>query len=163
MKQFVKIFGVGLVMMCLVMMVSAVSYAGSGSPQIDPNNPPPYGVVMHGDAKGVKLYGAISVEYTGYNSSSSGSYADNGRAVLQVRTAKGSLTKTFVADVANLPYDPNAQVAALIAAFKEAILNEFFGGNQDLNIVLVSLGEYQITPITADPNYMIASITLAVN
>ena len=162
MKHLGKIFGIGLMVLFAVMTVSTVSFAGSGSPEA-PAGSPPYGVVMHGDAKGVKLYGAISVEYTGYNSSISGSYADNGRAVLQLRTAKGSLTKTFVADVANLPYDPNAQVAALIAAFKEAILNEFFGGNQDLNIVLVSLGEYQITPITADPNYMIASITLAGN
>jgi hypothetical protein len=172
MKQFQKIFGVSLVVLIAVMMVSAVSFAGSGSPQIDPNAPPPYGISMHGDAKGVKLYGSISIKYEGTSYCNieidgvvqSVPCAPTSTVVLQLQTAKGDVIRTFVKDVPDLPYDPGLQVDALIAAFKTDILANFFKDDKTLTqVVLVALGEYQPTPPDEDPNYMIASITLAVN
>ncbi len=167
MKHCMKIFGVGLTVFLAVMSLSAVSFAGSGSPEVS-SGAPPYGIAMQGDAKGTKLYGTISIEYIGFTSDTavcpSASCAENSKVVLQLQTANANLINTFYQNIPYLPLDAAAQATALLSAFKSQILQTFFGGDQSLNIVLVSLGEFQLVPsANTDPNYMMASLTLAVN
>ncbi|NJD56745.1 MAG: hypothetical protein FIA94_10125 [Nitrospirae bacterium] len=163
MKHFGRIFGISLMALFAVMILSPASFAGSGSAEVPPGSQP-YGIAMHGDAKGVKLYGTISIEYIGNTTACpSSACAVNSKIVLQLQTANGNLIDTFYHEIPLLPLDAAGQSVALLDAFRTDILDTFFGG-ENMNIVLVSLGEFQITPsVYANPNYMMAQITLAVN
>jgi len=161
------------IIICLVMLMSAtilssISFAGTGSPEQPPGEPP-YGVAIQSDAAGAKLYGTITIEYR----SLTGNCFDS---TIVLRLRKGHDLKTFVASGCLAFADPGLQQQAITMLMKDQILNYFFNGDTSLDIKLISLGEYVLVPVPAtqtcphpeDPantchdEFMMADITIAV-
>jgi hypothetical protein len=164
MKLFGKTLKVGLMVFSALMMLSTVSFAGSGSPD-SPPGAPPYGVKMEGAAKGTKLYGILSIAYSGNDTCNIPPYGEQpctyGKMTLQLQRANGG-TSTFYNE-GWLPVDPGLQQDTLISIFKAQILTQFFDDDQSLNIVLVSMGPVQVVGPGGSDDYMVTDITLAVN
>lgn len=101
---------------------------------------PPYGVAMQSDAQGIKLNGALFIEFYNFRYDGPKLIAD-ARSVLRLR--KGTSLGTFYTTITGLDFNnPVAVQSALTTSFKTDILQRFFNGDLSLGIIMKTLDEY---------------------
>lgn len=187
MKKCIRIGSISLTLICGVILAANVAQAGSGSPSRPISGEAPYGLSLHGEAKGTKLSGNIVVAFEDLRCENPGSaYCyQNGpdlaiaSATLQLKKsggnfdAKGSFVKVKLlnAPLGEVYFDDPFEVqAAAITAFTCDILQEFFDvadgecGSSGLEVVLKDLGEFYATEPDSLGNFTVmAELVLAVN
>jgi hypothetical protein len=119
-----------LMVCCLTSLVLAPVF---GSPAFGgarpPNETPPFGLAVQGDAPGTKLEGVIYVELTNFN----GITQKYGTARVSMRLRKGSLIRIIFGDVSG-SFDPSTK-----SQIQDAILSDPAGLGDEIKSAL-SLG-----------------------
>ena len=165
MSRCMKWVVIGISVLLPVLFVSSVGFAAKASFD-SPPGAPPYGLAVHGNAGGTKLYGVVEVEYydvVRYQSTIS----FQARAV--ARLQQGNKLQTFYA-APNIVFtddkDPAVVQGPLMNAFAPQVLDFFFPGQFGLCIWLKNVTEYSEldVPATGYQNkYIVMDVELAVN
>lgn len=159
MKSFTKMIMVCVGVLFTVVLFSSMAFAGTGSVQQPPGEPP-YGVAIQSDAQGIKLSGVASIEYYNFRET----VADV-RIVLRLR--KGNIIKVLYGEVKNIDTNlPAANQDAITNTMKPKVIDAFFNGDYSLQVTLKSLEEFEgidtSTTLTGFSSIYLVDIVIAV-
>jgi hypothetical protein len=162
MRGFARTITVGLaVLAAMALMVTPQAFAAKASFDSPPGDPP-YGLAVHGNAGGTRLYGTIEIELIAPESG----FADV-RAVVRLR--KGNTVNVFYSYlIENVDYsDPAIYQNRIANALAPEILNGLFPGQSNLCIWLKSASELGVsksyTEFGTTFRFEVMDVELAVN
>jgi len=140
MRCFARTIMIGLaVLSAMALMVTPQAFAAKASFDSPPGEPP-YGLAVHGNAGGTKLYGTIEIELINPDAG----FAE-ARAVVRLR--KGNTVEVFYSGLLlDVNYsNPPLYQDAVAQALKTEILNGFFPGESNLCIWLKAASELGVS------------------
>jgi len=124
MRDFARTITVGLAVLAAISLFSIPQAFAAKASFDSPPGEPPYGLAVHGNAGGTKLYGTIEIEYINQTSALTADV----RAVVRLR--KGNTVKVFYSGIledVNID-DPKVLQDVVAFALAPKILNAFFPG-----------------------------------
>lgn len=128
----------------LVCLAALLSYCICGTPGYAttvgaerPPGEPPYGLAVHGDAAGTKLYGVLYIEYSNF----SGTRFADARIVVRLRMS--NRLEMFYAEAQAVEISSmSANQQYIMAAISPHVLRAFFPGQTSLAISVKNVSEF---------------------
>jgi hypothetical protein len=165
MRGFARTITVRLaVLAAMAMMITPQAFAAKASFD-SPQGDPPYGLAVHGNAGGTKLYGTIEIELINPEAG----FAD-ARAVVRLR--KGNTVNVFYSYlITSVNYsDPRIYQERVTQALAPEILSGLFPDESNLCIWLKAVSELGVSNSYTDPAFVgttfrfeVMDVELAVN